>query len=122
MPWRGLFLYDSQHLIVRCGHREIADKIVTVLTEQADGFRRESLQTATGRKKFAAYGRKLIKASQKTKNQGGALVPIAMEAAAAHQTHQTHQMIDAKDQFQRTPLHLAVKYNHLQVVQLLCAK
>ena len=101
------------------GHREIADKIVTVLTEQAEGFRRESLQTATGRKKFAAYGRKLIKASQK--DRGRSLVSSAIEAAA-HQTHQTHQMIDAKDRFQRTPLHLAVKYNNLQVVQLLCAK
>ena len=101
----------------RCGHHEIAEKIVTVLTDQADGFRRESLETARGRKKFAAYGRKLIKSSQK--NQRGSLIPIAIEANN-QATH--HKMIDDKDRFQRTPLHLAVKYNNLKVVQLLCSK
>ena len=103
-------------MIVRCGHHEIADKIVTVLTDQSEGFRRESLETAGGRKKFAAYGRKLIKSSQK--NKRGSLIPIAINA----QNQAAHQMIDAKDRFQRTPLHLAIKYNNLQVVQLLCSK
>ena len=97
----------------RCGHHAIADKVVTVLTDQAEGFRRESLENGGGRKKFAAYGRKLIKSSRK--NQRGSLIPIEVEAP-------THKMIDAKDRFQRTPLHLAVKYNNLQVVQLLCSK
>ena len=98
--------------VSRCGHDSIADKIIAVLTEQAEGFRRASLETSKGggRKKFAAYGRKLIQSSQKAK-----ISSIKIGAAA-------HQMIDAKGRLQRTPLHLAVKNNNLKVVQLLCSK
>ena len=87
----------------------ITDKIVTVLTEQAKDFRRESLEVSGRRKKFAAVvGKKLLKSSRKNQDKN---TDVA-----------THQMIDENDRFQRTPLHLAVKYNKIEVAKLLCSK